>query len=233
MDYAGAVPCTDREYLRRRHIFPQYDPRTGVPLTPAAVGMLGRSFSGGHQATTPGHHPNNAVYDGVIVRTPWRWTGTANGKQLGEPAGHHTQLVKPAHITDGTSKTMMIAEKYVRNDRYEGGTNSDDRGWIDGWDADQMRSSCFLPINDGDPIGWDPAFDQPNSSYFGDIFGSPFQGLWNVLHFGSAHTAGINAAFADGSVRTISYGIDVVVFNSLGTRNGEALDETTLMDGVN
>jgi prepilin-type processing-associated H-X9-DG protein len=151
---------------------------------------------------------------------------------VGEPVQYTTQLVKPAKITDGTSKTLMVAEKYVRNDNYEAGDvqhYSDDRGWSDGWDADQMRSTCFVPVSDGDPIGWRTDMEK----YFGDNFTVAFQGLWNVLHFGSAHTSGINAAFADGSVHSISFDVDVTIFNSLGTRNGEALGETTSMEGVN
>jgi len=234
IDYAGAVPCTDREFQRRRTIFPAYDPQTGLTLTPAAIGTLGRSFSGGHAATT-GLPPNNGVYDGVIVRCPWRWTGTdPSGKQLGERVLFASQLVKPAKITDGLSKTMMVAEKYVRNDKYivEGDVNhnSDDRGWTDGWDADAMRSACFVPLNDGDPVGWRADVER----YFADDFrAGAFQGLWNVLQFGSAHTSGINAVFADGSVHSINFDVDVNVFNSLGTRNGQALVEPTDMQGVN
>ena len=51
--------------------------------------------------------------------------------------------------------------------------------------------------------------------------------------FGSPHTSGMNSVFADGSVHTINYDIDVTIFNSLGTRNGQALGETERMEGVN
>ena len=55
--------------------------------------------------------------------------------------------------------------------------------------------------------------------------------LCNVIHFGSAHPGGINAVYADGSVHSISFDVDVEVFNALGSRNG---DETyTSSDGVN
>jgi prepilin-type processing-associated H-X9-DG protein len=43
-----------------------------------------------------------------------------------------------------------------------------------------------------------------------------------VLHFGSAHTGGFNAVFADGSVHTIGYDVDAVVFNHLAARNDDA-----------
>jgi prepilin-type processing-associated H-X9-DG protein len=54
-----------------------------------------------------------------------------------------------------------------------------------------------------------------------------------VYVFGSAHSGAFNAVFADGSVRSVNYDIDVYVFNSLGTRNGESVGETVEVEGVN
>lgn len=234
IDFAGAVPCTDREYLRRRTIFPQYDPAKYVPFTTASISNLASSFNGGSSGS--GNEPrNNTVYDGVIVRSSWRYlSGGGNAAWVGEPATQVHQPVKIAKITDGTSKTLLIAEKYVRSDNYvENGVNhySDDRGWSDGWDADQMRSTCFAPINDGDGIGWQGV---SLTKYFGDDFSTgPVGGVYNVLQFGSPHTGGINAVFADGSVHVVNFDVDVIVFNSLGTRNGLALGETNDLTGVN
>jgi hypothetical protein len=45
--------------------------------------------------------------------------------------------------------------------------------------------------------------------------------------FGSAHSSGINAAFGDNSVHTISYDIDRNVFNKLGNRSdGQVVDSS-------
>jgi prepilin-type N-terminal cleavage/methylation domain-containing protein/prepilin-type processing-associated H-X9-DG protein len=233
MDYAGAVPATDKEYLRRRTIYGQYEPQKFVPFTVASLSNLASSFSGG---TGGGGEPrNNTVYDGVIVRSTWRYLKDGGDKPwVGEPASMVHQPVTFSKITDGTSKTLLIGEKYVRNDNYtESPQNhySDDRGWCDGWDADQMRSTAFLPVNDGDSIGWQ---DASLSRYFGDDFApGPVGGVWHVLQFGSPHSAGINAVFADGSVHMINFDVDILVFNSLGTRNGQALNETNDLTGVN
>jgi prepilin-type processing-associated H-X9-DG protein len=234
MDYAGAVPATDREYQRRRGIFPQYDPQKYVPFSVTSLSNLASSFSGGSSGS--GTEPrNNTVYDGVIVRATWRYlSGGGNAAWVGEPATMVTQPVKMAKITDGTSKTMVVAEKYIRSDNYETDQQnhySDDRGWSDGWDADQMRSTAFVPVRDSDPIGWDgPVL----TKYFGDDFTTgPVGGVYNVLQFGSPHPSGINAVFADGSVHSINFDVDILVFNSLGTRNGYALNETADLTGVN
>jgi prepilin-type N-terminal cleavage/methylation domain-containing protein/prepilin-type processing-associated H-X9-DG protein len=220
MDYAGAVPCTYTSPTR----VARYDPRASVPLTMESVRVLAPSFLGGAARTGTPEPQDNTLYDGVIVRCPWAWqrTDTATGKQIGIFRPKVTGLVKASRIIDGTSKTMMIGEKYVRSDNYDGGfsgnnRNSDDRGWSDGFDADIMRSSCFPPINDGDPIGWDPVLGR----MLGDAGPWPFASvLYNVIHFGSAHTGGINVVYADGSVHTINYDVDPVVFNALGSRNG-------------
>jgi prepilin-type N-terminal cleavage/methylation domain-containing protein len=219
IDYAGAVPCTYRTPARTF----RYDPSLSVPLDFGDVGITvlgGQAFEGG-QGISADRPPNNAVYDGVIVRCPWRWTGTdlASGKQLGLKATNVPQPTKITKITDGTSKTFVIAEKYVRSDEYESSKYSDDRGWADGWDGDSMRTSCFLPISDGDPIGWHEQLGR----YFGDhtVGSSGVNGLYNVLHFGSPHPAGVQAVFADGSVRSIGFNVDVVVFNALATRDGD------------
>jgi prepilin-type N-terminal cleavage/methylation domain-containing protein/prepilin-type processing-associated H-X9-DG protein len=230
IDYAGAVPCT---YTRPERTA-RYDPKIGNPLTQASMTTLGTSFLGGTARSGTPEPFDNTLYDGVIIRCPWVWqrTDAASGKQIGIFRNRVTGLVKAADITDGTSKTFMIGEKYVRNDNYEGSfagrnLNSDDRGWSDGFDADAMRSSCFAPLNDSNPIGWDPVLGR----MFGDAGPWPFAGLYNVIHFGAAHPGGINAVYADGSVHSISFDVDVEVFNALGSRNG---DETyTSSDGVN
>ena len=86
-------------------------------------------------------------------------------------------------------------------------------------------------MHDSDGLGWAGVV---LTKYFGDDFSTgPVGGVYNVLQFGSAHTGGINGVFADGSVRSINFDIDVVVFNSLGTRNGQALNETTDLTGAN
>jgi prepilin-type N-terminal cleavage/methylation domain-containing protein/prepilin-type processing-associated H-X9-DG protein len=232
LDYAGAVPAgvTTRNQTDRPV---SYDVRQGTPFTLSALQALGAVFYGGKSGagtkcgsvTSGTHNGDNQVYDGVIVRSPWAHDLTAStpGHPVGDFCVGVSHAVKPAQISDGTSKTLLVAEKYVRSDSYSAGTYSDDAGWSDGWDADSMRTTAFAPINDGDPIGFssplgDQYFRDPN----GPITQSAGVTIYNVLHFGSAHTSGINAAFADGSVHSINYDVDLVVFNALGTRAGTA-----------
>ncbi len=44
-------------------------------------------------------------------------------------------------------------------------------------------------------------------------------GWMTQAQLGSAHPAGINAVFADGSVHNVKYGIDPQIFNAIGNIN--------------
>jgi prepilin-type processing-associated H-X9-DG protein len=152
----------------------------------------------------------------VIVRSAFYPTdfpaanfGVLKGKFVNAPSP-----TKIARITDGTSKTMMIGEKYIRSDLYEGGCSSDDAGWSDGWDPDVMRSTGIPPLQDS------------SSDKLTDMTSPPPMGTaWWEFHFGSAHPGGFNVVFADGSVHTVNYDIDLNVFNAIGTRNGASYGE--------
>jgi prepilin-type processing-associated H-X9-DG protein len=82
-----------------------------------------------------------------------------------------------------------------------------------------MRSTCFAPLQDNDPIGW--KFPPINST--SDLFGTQADNYY----FGAAHPAGFNAVYADGSVHTLPYDIDVTLLNSLATRAGDEVLDTS------
>lgn len=216
-DYACAQPCTKTDSTQALPV----NVATAYPTWTSWSNVYPCACTGGGAGEIPdaesvGPPPQpNGVYDGVIVRSAWYplgvnpFTGKMDGKFQNAP-----KPVKIAQITDGTSKTMMIGEKYIRADLYAGGTSSDDTGWTDGWDPDVVRSTGIPPLQDS-------SLDRltlPNEP--------PPQGsaYWE-FHFGSAHSGGFNCVFADGGVRTISYDIDLNVFNSLGTRNGTSWGE--------
>jgi prepilin-type N-terminal cleavage/methylation domain-containing protein/prepilin-type processing-associated H-X9-DG protein len=103
--------------------------------------------------------------------------------------------VRIADITDGLSNTLMVSEKRL-NWRFLGQPQPNDYiGYTGGWDNDTVRSTDEPPRPDfnGDDDGYE------------DLFGS-------------SHPGRFNAVFADGSVRSISYTIDPVVFSYLGNR---------------
>jgi type II secretory pathway pseudopilin PulG len=125
-------------------------------------------------------------------------------------------------IKDGSSKTLLISEKFLPLDNYDGTGpyfngqirkfEGDDRGWSDGWDFDIVRSTGTPPVRDE---------ARPASGYNNGT-------MWReCITFGSAHSSGIQSVFGDNSVRTISYDIDRDVFNKLGNRvDGQVVDES-------
>jgi prepilin-type N-terminal cleavage/methylation domain-containing protein len=160
--------------------------------------------------------PRGGHYGGVIVRTPYRIVTNASAAQaaVGEAIEGWPRAIRPAQITDGLSNTMVVSEKLVRSDLYEGGGVSDDRGWADGWDPDTVRFTGFPPLSDGDTaICW-----SGNTNLERACVGSG--NTHPVMFFGSAHPSGVNSVFADASVHFISFDVDPLIFNAFGTREG-------------
>ena len=154
-------------------------------------------------------------FRGIIQRTDWQ--PIASGPQAPGRHGGFARKVSFAQITDGASKTLLVGEKRLRPSEYQGlstrpgaspttAPKFDDRGWADGWDYDVLRS-CMFPIQqDGELPETDDEF---------------------AYSFGSAHSSGMNAIFADGSVTFINYDIDRETFNRLGHRkDGEVITQS-------
>jgi prepilin-type N-terminal cleavage/methylation domain-containing protein len=226
VDYAAAQPCTYQcpPGSPGCATATRYNPLDSVPLAKTGYTTNQLSFWGGKNGAVAGPSAmDNQVYDGVIVRSPWQYDPalSAPNKPGGRFVNGVPRPVKIAQITDGSSHTFLVGEKYVRSDLYEGGSKSDDKGWTDGWDPDAMRSTCFQPYQDSDSAGFQI---QPQNSP-ADLFGFDR----DVYYFGSAHVGGFNGIFADGSVHTLNYDIDVVIFNGLATRAGaEVIDAATV-----
>jgi prepilin-type processing-associated H-X9-DG protein len=91
----------------------------------------------------------------------------------------------------------------------------DDRGYRSGWDFDVNRNASPPPERDYDA----ELLTLRNPNTYAEE-------LRKLSQFGSAHGKGLNAAFADGSVRQISYSIGPLVFHRMGRRNdGRTLNE--------
>jgi hypothetical protein len=118
--------------------------------------------------------------------------------------------VELRQIPDGTSKTMLVGEKWLfvqfSDTELSRTTNScaDNQEAYQGYDWDVIRwtnrRSRYLPVMDTDRA----AFATDGAC---------------TVRFGSPHTSGLQAAYADGSVHAIGYDIDPLVWEFLGDRN--------------
>jgi prepilin-type N-terminal cleavage/methylation domain-containing protein/prepilin-type processing-associated H-X9-DG protein len=101
-----------------------------------------------------------------------------------------------ADITDGTSSTYLIGEKYVCSDYYATGDDGGDNQYLfQGFDRDVCRwgTAAYPPLQD-----------------------TP--GIVGYYRFGSAHSNGCHIAFCDGSVQTINYTINGAIHGYLANR---------------
>lgn len=184
---------------------------------------LPRNTQTGELTTTPndqywGDPTNSGQYMGVIAKA-FNVSNLAQGVNQGSN-WHKLGKVTFASVTDGTSNTMMIAEKFLAPAFYDGWHYGDDKGAYHGYDEVNARSTVNNPR-----YFPNPARDFNMADYAAcpqDVPGDTLDAFpcWHSgLTFGSAHPAGINAVFADGSVHNIKYGIDADVFNALGHRS--------------
>jgi prepilin-type N-terminal cleavage/methylation domain-containing protein len=121
--------------------------------------------------------------------------------------------VRIAHISDGTSNTAMVAEKYLNPDNYNTGMDkADDQSAYVGQDRDMNRFFGYGRKADGTKQfdGFLPLQDRPG-------YDSP--GEYGI--FGSAHPSGFQMALCDGSVRTVQFTIDGNVFWLYGGRDDD------------
>jgi prepilin-type N-terminal cleavage/methylation domain-containing protein/prepilin-type processing-associated H-X9-DG protein len=132
-----------------------------------------------------------------VISNTYDWVSQSSSKLDG--ASFLRSQVTIAMIRDGTSNTYMVGEKYLTPEHYSPQTTADlddgdDGPAYAGMGCDFYRTSGILPYQ-----------DQPQYT--------------NAFTFGSAHGAGFNMAFCDGSVQTISYDVDAKVHKYLGNRD--------------
>ena len=157
-------------------------------------------------------------YRGVIQRTDYFIQGSGASME-GRTGGAGIRMTF-AKITDGSSKTAIVGEKWLPLEFYDyaphPGRAGDDRGWADGWDCNNVRISTIQPRPDSEG-------DVPTTGSNAGGGQCDEVGDWAL---GSAHPGGINAVYADASVHFINYDVDLENFNRLGhRRDGEVLED--------
>jgi prepilin-type processing-associated H-X9-DG protein len=104
--------------------------------------------------------------------------------------------IKIADITNGTSNTYLLGEKYLSSaSYYTQDDESDDEAMYIGMDNCVIRSTANPPLRDR-------------------------RALQDGYRFGSAHEAGCNMLYCDGRVEFVAYTVDKVVHKRAGNRFG-------------
>jgi prepilin-type N-terminal cleavage/methylation domain-containing protein/prepilin-type processing-associated H-X9-DG protein len=161
--------------------------------------------------------PVKSVSRNVVLGSATGMNGAIVSQSVSAP-------VSSAAIKNGASNTVAFAEKLVATDngRYTAGGQGDQNGIYYGFSGDTV-AFAFVPKPGiaNQPPGT-PVQDPPASNsvwVYQTSFGT------SNLGFGSAHAAGMNSAFCDGSVRPIAFNIAPAVFQAIANRNN-----TTLVD---
>jgi prepilin-type N-terminal cleavage/methylation domain-containing protein len=173
----------------------------GLVEWPAAGGAGPADYD---QAAAWSSGPDSA---GWRIVTNGRIGGVATGENRLTGISFIRSEVGLRRITDGTSKTYLIGERYIPVPRYEDGTwIADNETWCTGFNNDNYRSTGRL---DGAAIV--EAVPIPDSTAENAVPASD-------LRFGSAHSGVWNVAMCDGSVQSLSFDIDWQVHRDLGNR---------------
>jgi prepilin-type N-terminal cleavage/methylation domain-containing protein/prepilin-type processing-associated H-X9-DG protein len=120
--------------------------------------------------------------------------------------------VKVSEVTDGTSKTLMLGEKFRNPDTYFTGTDGAD-------------NQCIYSGHDSDNNGYTGDIDEGRKRILSPLQDRIVHDLEkNSMHhrFGSPHREGLHMAYCDGSVHYMSYEIDENVWYVAGGRNDES-----------
>jgi prepilin-type processing-associated H-X9-DG protein len=147
-----------------------------------------------------------------------------------DPATNGTRLdglvyplskIRPRDVTDGLSKTLLGSEILVVPDEP---SKNDLRGrYFNNWDGNCLFSTLHTP-NPMDPTKKDAlnyCIDYPTApcdqaTAVGDEL---------ILSARSAHSGGVNAVWADGSVNFVANEIAESVYKAFGTRGGGELTD--------
>jgi prepilin-type N-terminal cleavage/methylation domain-containing protein len=132
--------------------------------------------------------------------------------------------VRMVSVTDGTSNTLMLGEKFVTTDNYYTGQEwGDNEPWATGNSWTVTRCANQQPRQDAPSSTVTQGHTAPNAATQGGKcgpwgVGTPANGGGYYDYWGSAHPGGFNVALTDGSIRMIRYDVPLNMLRALSDR---------------
>jgi prepilin-type processing-associated H-X9-DG protein len=187
-------------------IFQKYCNAQNAPPSPGVPPALATPTYPGYEASATWGSPIGSVaLEGRFLRGMFARGGS---------------IIKIAHVTDGTSNTIMLGEILPEFSEFQRYTQY---GWLSGNNISQGQT--IQPINWSiDPMPQRPAGYTSNCSEPApyNCPNGPTHCMWNwhvTWGFHSRHPGGANFAFADGTVRFIEQSINHQMYQYLGCRH--------------
>ncbi len=189
--------CPSRRYGGPYPVLPQYSTYlVGIGSTGSTSTISVSRMARTDYAANAGSQSFNELFAGPLslaegdnANYPWPSTDACNG------IFYQRSAVSIAQITRGTSNTFLAGERYLNAIHYlDGNQLGDNEGMYVGFDNDSYRITADPPLRDQSNIN-------------------------NSRIFGSAHVAGVNMLYGDGSVRLVTYSVDPEIFFDAGRRS--------------
>jgi prepilin-type N-terminal cleavage/methylation domain-containing protein len=175
-----------------------------LPDCTAAAGCY--VIRGDYRANAGNSAPQDEPGPGLLQDASTRFWPMNSRNQTG--ISFQRSRIRIGMITDGTSKTLLVGEKFLDTSGYDTGTDTAD-------------DQCLFSGHDNDNVGYTGEGAASSKTPFRPLRDTTSTTKYKYS-FGSPHVEGLHVAYCDGSVRLVEYEIDDDIWIMLGGRNDEA-----------
>jgi prepilin-type N-terminal cleavage/methylation domain-containing protein len=147
-------------------------------------------------------------YDWISTWTLADWFREHNGLIIRTGVG----FVRPAHVRDGLSNTLLLGEKQLNPRDFVQPNDQNEPYAIAGWDSEVLATG--RSFEDSHTFMWGPP--APDIRHPSIVNNNPAAGSWR---FGSSHPGMCGTAFADGAIRWVRFDCDGTVFERVCNRS--------------